>query len=78
MGGCRLIFQLSEVSVPRRLFQGQYYWQERRDSHLTPPSFCPTNRVHLTLPVQMELQIRTKYLRKCLDNCDDIIIIQTL
>ena len=27
----------------------QYYWQECRDSHLTPPLPCPNNRVHLTL-----------------------------
>ena len=28
--------------------QGRYYWQEGRDSHLTPLYFCPTNRVHLS------------------------------
>ena len=28
----------------------QTYWQELRDSHLTPPQFCPNNRVHLSCP----------------------------
>ena len=49
----------------------QTYWQELRDSHLTPPWFCPNNRVHLRFDVSVDsfdLQVAISRLPN-LDGC---------